>query len=302
MAKEQGKGKEPKPAASAAQETAPGRTETEPGAGETAAEAGGAETGTEPVQPADSTGEGGGAETADTERTRDDGRGAAVTAPPPADEKPDAPLFEDWVKAGKDPEAYPPKGFNAVESPAWERFKSGGGLAPANPVGVVSLHGKTLVPCRDKETTPAMKDLLLEACDRFGVDPTNEARPRELASWNFYPGDDLADIPPSVVIVTHGGQKLRHFADPDYLAPGCTERAMDQDTEETLARIFAAFAKAEDKSIRRVPLPADLALPLPMVTGISERHGHVYRRGYLREGGAAEAKRRQADARRSGRK
>lgn len=33
------------------------------------------------------------------------------------------PTFEEYVKAGYKPETYPPKGYNAKESPGWKRFQ-----------------------------------------------------------------------------------------------------------------------------------------------------------------------------------
>ncbi len=146
---------------------------------------------------------------------------------------------------------------------------------------------RTLVRCNNgaTETSPAAKELLLEACEKYGINPTNEQRPAELKAWNFLPGDRLADRPDAVVLVTHGGVKLKHYADPDY--------PMDGDTEDTLARWFGAFATdAKTREVSRVPLPNDMALPLSAVTGYSTKTEHRYRRGYLREGGKAEGDRR----------
>lgn len=154
----------------------------------------------------------------------------------------------------------------------------------------------TLVPMDNGKTEcpPGAKELLLEACERFGVDPTVERQPSELGSWNFYKGDRRLGVPASVVLVTAGGVKLRHYADPDYVAPNCTEPAMDQDTEDTLARLFGAYRKDAQKNLVRMPLPEDLALPGPAVTGFPTQEDHRYRRGYLAEGGKAEADRRDA--------
>jgi len=159
--------------------------------------------------------------------------------------------------------------------------------APAKATLVPMDNGKTECPAGAKE-------LLLEACERFGVDPTVERIPSELASWNYYRGDRRSGVPASVVIVTAGGVKLRHYSDPDYVAPNCTDAAMDQDTEETLARLFGAYRKDAQKNLVRVPLPEDLALPGPAVTGFPNTEDHRYRRGYLAEGGKGEADRRDA--------
>jgi len=144
----------------------------------------------------------------------------------------------------------------------------------------------TLLPCDNGavEASPAMKELLLDACERFNVDPTLERVPRELLKWRYEPANRLTRVPAAVVIVTSGGVKLKHYEDPDY--------PMDQDTEETLARIFGAFAKDADKNVVRTPLPEDLALPIQAVTGIPQTADHVFRRGYLREGGKKEADKR----------
>jgi hypothetical protein len=141
-------------------------------------------------------------------------------------------------------------------------------------------------------------DLLVEACERFGVNPdaslpdwTPKIKPgvatKELMAWRFYPGDPNAGEPDSVVIVTAGGIKLRHYADPDY--------PMDQPTEDTLARLLHAFTRTEAGEVVRIALPGDLTLPATAVTGVVGSTDHVYQKGYLKEGGKTEAARR-ADA------
>lgn len=148
----------------------------------------------------------------------------------------------------------------------------------------------TLVPMNSGQTeaSPHAKQLLLEACERFGISPAAEERPRELLAWNYYPARPLEDVPAAVVLVTAGGVKLKHFADPAY--------PMDPETEETLRRWLKAWARdAKDPQII-VPaeLPDDLTLPHPAVTGLSEDRSHRYARGYLREGGKKEAAKRRA--------
>lgn len=157
----------------------------------------------------------------------------------------------------------------------------------------------TLVPMDNGQTeaSPAAKELLLDACERFGIDPTEQSQPRELLNWKYLHEDRRQRIPAAVVLVTGGGVKLHIFADPDYMAPGCTQPGMNQDTEETLARIFQAFKKdPKTKEVTRIPLPEDMALPEPAVTGHATTTAHRYRRGYLREGGKEEANRRDAAA------
>jgi hypothetical protein len=130
-------------------------------------------------------------------------------------------------------------------------------------------------------------DLLLEACDLFGVNPDPDVRPVELLSWRYYPADRRTDTPAKVVIVTAGGQKLGIWEDPDV--------PLEADTEETLRNIFGAF-DVDPVTKAKVPgqLPPDLTLPRTAVTGISDRTDHVYKGGYLRSGGRREGARRQA--------
>lgn len=213
------------------------------------------------------------------------------------------PTIEEYTKAGYPAASYPPEGFAEVWSPGLERFKETGRIDDPMPVAepdadAAPEKGKTIVPMNNgaTESTDEMRGLLLDACERFGVDPCIETRPQELASWNYYKADRLAGTPASVVIVTKGGVKLRHYDDPDYIAPGATAPAMDQDTEERLANIFQAFERDAQKNIVRKALPADLALPAMAVTGLSTKTEHRFRRGYLKEGGKAEAERRTAAA------
>lgn len=145
----------------------------------------------------------------------------------------------------------------------------------------------TIVPMDNGKTeaSPAAKELLLDACEAFGVNPIVEADPGELLSWNYYPGDRMGRFPASVVIVTYGGVKLKWFADRNH--------PMDPTTEEILARLFKAFkTDAKTQAVERTALPADLALPIAAITGKAGTERHVYRRGYLREGGKTEATRR----------
>jgi hypothetical protein len=155
----------------------------------------------------------------------------------------------------------------------------------------------TLVPCNNglTEASDRAIQLLLEACEKFGVNPTMEQRPRELASWNFYPASQVDGVPAAVVIVTKGGVKLKHYADPSY--------PMDRDTQETLVRIFRAFVKDPvTKELVEGPLPTDLALPFTAVTGTVQAETHRYRRGYLAEGGKAAADQRDQDQKKTKRK
>lgn len=211
------------------------------------------------------------------------------------------PTLEEYVAAGYKAENYPPKGFKPVPSDGLTRYQAGAGAAGAAAATVEDADdeapepaSRTLVPCNGIEATDLMRSLLLDACERFGIDPTQEVRPKELAAWNYYPGSKLDGVPNSVVVVTQGGIKLRHYDDPNYFAPRCTEAAMDEDTEATLARLHGAFTKdPKTKEVIRLALPGDVALPVQAVTGRVERTAHRFQRGYLREGGKLEANRRQ---------
>lgn len=127
-------------------------------------------------------------------------------------------------------------------------------------------------------------DLLLDACELFGVNPEQDQRPVELLSWRYRAANRVEQIPASVTLVTAGGQKLVHYADPSY--------PMDPDTIERLRNVFNAYRKDKDGTRIPLPLPTDLTLPEGAVTGLVASDDHVYRRGYLREGGRTESQRR----------
>lgn len=142
-------------------------------------------------------------------------------------------------------------------------------------------------------------ELLLKVCDLFGVDPnpklptfvagkhvpTANTKFRELLNWRFYPGDPDAGMPDKVTIVTAGGRKLTVDSNGEF----------DSDTETILRHAFRAF-KMNPKTNEPEPmaLPGDLTLPVEAVLGIVMSDEHVYRRGYLGEGGKREADRRDA--------
>lgn len=153
--------------------------------------------------------------------------------------------------------------------------------APARP------KAADLIPEAGKRTDDRSIDILLDACDRYGVNPEKTARPRELAAWRYYPGEPLDGIPDSIVLVTQGGLKIKHFSDPTY--------PMDPETEERLRNLFRAFkVDPVTKQPMAAPLPDELTLPAEAVTGLVTSDRHVYRRGYLREGGKEEGNRRAA--------
>lgn len=133
-------------------------------------------------------------------------------------------------------------------------------------------------------------DTLMDACERYGVNPDPDIKPIELNKWNYYPEDVVTGVPGYIQMVTGGGIKIRHYDDPDW--------PMDQDTEERLRNVFRSFAIDPDTKLPKpTPLPEDLTLPIEAVTGIPRKEDHRYRGGYLRSGGKTEAARRSAERR-----
>lgn len=133
-------------------------------------------------------------------------------------------------------------------------------------------------------TSKVALDLLLDACELFGVNPERDQRPVELLSWRYREESQVEQVPASVTLVTAGGLKVVHYADPAY--------PMDPDTTERLRNVFNAWKKDKDGTKVPLPLPTDLTLPETAVTGLVQAEGHVYRQGYLRSGGKTEAARR----------
>ena len=121
-------------------------------------------------------------------------------------------------------------------------------------------------------------NLLLDACEVYGINPDPETRPKELLQWRYYPADRREDRPARVVIVTAGGQKVDLFE-------GDADPMMTIDSEEVLRGIFNAY-KIDPVSKLRVnsDLPEDLTLPRIAVTGVPEGVAHRYVGGYLRRG------------------
>src|SRR5688572_30492983 len=68
----------------------------------------------------------------------------------------------------------------------------GGDAAPRSTKLVPMDNGAT-------EASEEAKALLIDACNRFGVDPTEQADRRELASWKFYRANRRDRVPASVV-------------------------------------------------------------------------------------------------------
>lgn len=127
--------------------------------------------------------------------------------------------------------------------------------------------------------------LLLDACNVFGVNPDmttpiyqgrGRGPFRELLNWKFYPGNEAAGIPDSVVVVTIGGVKIRYYTDPDF--------PMDPDTENRLRHVFHAWKmNPKTNEVEPIPLPDDLTLPRSAVTSqVDPNAGHRYASGYLR--------------------
>ena len=124
-------------------------------------------------------------------------------------------------------------------------------------------------------------DLLAEACEIYGID-AHATEPVQLVGWKFYPGTNFPKVPSRVTLVTAGGRKLSH--------------PMDAATLEQL-RYHVFHLVRENKQtgeLTFLPLPDDLTLPEPQRTGFSTSTDHRYEGGYLKNGGAQEAARRQA--------
>ena len=160
------------------------------------------------------------------------------------------------------------------------------------------VGGRILVQEANGNSSDVAISLLLEACEKFGVNPSAEVKPQELLAWRYYPGADEPGrvAPDAVVIVTAGGAKLKHWDDPS--------EPMDPDTEDRLRRIFHAFridAKTKERVI--LPLPGDMTLPAVAVIGVPGTD-HQYPGGYIKAGGRVAAeekeKRRAERAKRQG--
>lgn len=254
--------------------------------------------------------------------TADQAQGGADQAPDGTDQ-PTAGQGDTPADGGADPEAQDPEqpentGDAGGADPDDDEDDDGDDEAadpPAPPAAAPPATAAADAPARQLvpqangtvETLDHQKALLLEACERYDVDPTIHDQegdgPQELGSWQFYKADQVNRIPASVVLVTRGGVKVRYYADQGYMADNCSEPGMDLDTEDRLARLFGAFTKdPKTKEVKRLPLPEDLALPPQAKTGISGSSEHTYRKGYLREGGKQEADRREAKARQARKK
>lgn len=123
-----------------------------------------------------------------------------------------------------------------------------------------------------RAVTAEATHLLLEACDKYGVHPGADQRPRELLSWKYYPANVLEDVRASVVLVTAGGVKVRHIEG----------GAVDVETEERLRQIFRAFKiDPVTKNVVPAPLPTDQTLPGSAVTGLPTTERHRHPGGYL---------------------
>lgn len=161
---------------------------------------------------------------------------------------------------------------------------------PAKRKAQSSTEQPTQIPQGGFDLPESMKGLrgavlLLDACNLYGVNPDQTLPPyqgrgagpfKELMNWRFIPGNDGAGIPDSVSLVTVGGTKVRHYADPDF--------PMDPDTETRLRNVFHAWrTDPKTNEIVALPLPDDLTLPPAAVSGrVNANAGHQYRGGYLR--------------------
>lgn len=152
------------------------------------------------------------------------------------------------------------------------------------------LNGMDLAEIPDDargRTSAEAKRLLVYACNLFGVNPSVNAKPRELMNWRWVSGE--GEAPDAVVLVTGGGLKLKCFEDPDW--------PMDRETEDRIRKAMNLFRVNKEKTeVVPLPLPADLTLPRHCVDGMApgQKRDHVYKRGYVKSGGRIEAARREA--------
>ena len=109
------------------------------------------------------------------------------------------------------------------------------------------------------DLAPTHRPILADACIAFDVSPDPGAIPVELLSVSGYGSRDYYDEP-RVVLVTAGGRKLTW--------------PIDQGTEYLLRYVVFHAYRTDRRSgtiDQELPLPADLALPRPQVTGIAPR-------------------------------
>jgi hypothetical protein len=205
-----------------------------------------------------------------------------------------------------------PIGTAEVQAPAVGRVAGVGGAAAVAAEGqrpqgqaqvVLVTQEDAERRARDQFSDREGVELLLDACRRYAINPDKDlpvfdpskntpadaaTRPfRQLLSWQFYPKDASADGYDAVVLVTAGGVKIRHSANPAH--------PVDDDTESRLRNVFGAVKlNPVTREMEALPLPADLALPLPAILGIPVKASHILRGGYLASGGADGAAKRSA--------
>lgn len=151
---------------------------------------------------------------------------------------------------------------------------------PAAPAKPAAQHReRAFPPERNGRTDAAAIAMLLRICEVFGINPDLAAE--EVLGWTYWPKNDAERTPAACTVVTFAGQKFKLFDDD----------TMDDDTVERLGRIFRIDP---DPKTRVIDLPDDLTLPPNMVKPVPSSADHVYKGGYLRQGGASEANRRQA--------
>lgn len=195
---------------------------------------------------------------------------------------------EDQDQGGGDPQAAAPPAppASSTRQPQAPPRPKPQEPIPAAPATAADPRFAELVPEQNGRMDAVAVSLLLEACDRFGVNPALRARPQELLAWKFYQSPD-ENQPDAVVFVTGGGLKLKHWDDPDH--------PMDLDTLDRLRRTFGLFKiDPQTKDLVILDLPEDLTLPRTAVDGkISAAAEHRYEGGYLRSGGKTAAQKKE---------
>lgn len=106
----------------------------------------------------------------------------------------------------------------------------------------------------DKGNQKPGLDLLMTACNRYGINPDPRAVPLELLNWKHYAAGN--GVPEHVVLVTAGGLKISEPIEAD-----------KGETEARLRQALGAFRRTSLGELLPIPLPSAPVLPSEAVTG-----------------------------------
>lgn len=192
--------------------------------------------------------------------------------------KAEQPQQTDAASAAQDRDVNTGAGVDGQQEPDSPEAEPESTRAVGDSVVNATLPARVIAALRINER---FAGLLAEACYVFGIDPNPALKPRELMAFRVDEGepDGVPPVPPSVVLVTAGGLKLRY--------------PLDDDSENRLRVVYNAYKVDKDGNRVVLPLPQDLTLPRESIDGVVRSKDHQYRTGYLREGGATEAAARQ---------